>query len=34
MDSFEAGVDNYCFKPIDEKIFFDKLESIWKKYQA
>lgn len=31
VEAFEAGVDNYVFKPIDDKVLFEKIVQVWKK---
>ena len=31
VDAFEAGADNYLFKPIDEKALMEKIEYCWEK---
>lgn len=31
IESFEAGLDNYLFKPIEDKFFLEKLIFVWKK---
>lgn len=32
IESFEAGVDTYLFKPIEDKIFMEKIYFSWNKY--
>lgn len=31
VEAFEAGIDNYVFKPIDEKVLIEKITQVWKK---
>lgn len=31
VEAFEAGIDNYVFKPIDENVLFEKIVQVWKK---
>ena len=33
IEAFEAGIDNYLFKPIDDKLFLEKLVLVWQKRQ-
>lgn len=34
VEAFEAGVDNYIFKPIDEKVLLEKIVQVWTKRHA
>lgn len=31
VEAFESGIDNYLFKPIEEKALMEKIEYCWKK---
>ncbi len=33
IEAFEAGIDNYLFKPIDDQLLLEKLIFIWQKRQ-